>query len=190
MALSCNLTNSILKTSACGYSMQKVVDLFLVNRNDVTAIERVKPEGAKTDGAEEVSAITLTAEAKWAHIQPSTNSASFTDALTVLDNGGAYRTHTVSFSINGAYSPDMVAVVNALSLGEYCAVAQLASGEYILLGSHAVGLAATAVTNTGAASAGEASGIAVEMSADVTVAAAPLAEAAIKALTENVAEAL
>lgn len=190
MAISCNLQNSILRTSSCGYSMQKVVDLYLVNRNDVESIAYAKPEGAKSEGAEEVTAITLDEAAKWAHIQPAVNSASFTDALTKLDNGGAYRTHTVSFSIAGAYSADMVAVVNALSLGEYCAVAQLASGEFILLGSHSVGLAATSVTNTGAASAGEASGIAVEMAADVTVAATPLAAEAVDALKAAVAEAL
>lgn len=188
MAISCNLQNSILKTSSCGYSMQKVTDLYLVNRNDVETIEREKPENAKGDGAEEIKAITLGADAKWARIQPATNSASFSDALTVLDNGGAYRTHTVSFSIAGSYTADMVGVLNALSLGEYCVVAALANDEHILLGSQNVGLVATSATNTGAASAGDASGIAVEMSADVTVAAAPLSAAAVTALKAAVAE--
>lgn len=186
MAISCNLQNSILKTSSCGYSMQKVTDLYLVNRNDVSAITRVE----EATGGEEVTAITLVDDAKWSRIQPATNSASFSDALTVLDNGGAYRTHTVSFSIAGSYTPAMVGVLNALSLGEYLVVAALANDEAILLGSQNVGLVATSATNTGAASAGDASGIAVEMAADVTVAAAPLAAEFFATLKNNVNEAI
>jgi hypothetical protein len=163
----------------------------LANRNDVKSIERGKPADVTGETcAEEIISVELAENAKWAHIQPATNSASFTDALTVLDNGGAYRTHSVSFSVAGAYTPQMVCVVDALSLGEYVAVARLASGNYILLGTDAVGLTADSVTNTGAASASEASGIAVEMSADVTVSAAPLSVAAIEALEANLADSI
>lgn len=182
MAIKCTLNNSVLKASSCGYALQSVKDIYLANRTDVTDI------AYDTDGT--ISAVTLADSAKWAHIQPATDSASFSDALAVIDGGGAYRTHSVSFNIAGEYSGPMVAVVDALSLGEYVVVARLASGSFILLGSEAVGLTATNVTNTGAASATEFSGIQVEMSGDLTQSAAPLAAEAITALEANLYDAL
>lgn len=182
MAISCTLNKSILKTSSCGYALNSVKDLYLANRQDVEDIAYA------TDGA--VSAVTLSETAKWAHIMPATDSASFSDALAVLDGGGAYRTHTVSFRIAGEYTPAMVAVLDALSLGEYVVVARLASGTFVLLGSEAVGLTANNASNVGAGSATEFSGIEVEMSGDLTQSAAPLSAEAITALEANLYEAL
>lgn len=182
MAISCNLNNSVLKTSFCGYALNSVKDLYLANKNDVDEISY------DTDGA--VSAVTLADSAKWNRIEPSTDSASYTDALAVIDGGGKYRTHTVTFSMAGDYTPAMVSVVDALSLGEFVAVARLASGSFVLLGSKAVGLTADEVQNIGAGSATEFSGVQVTLSADVTVTSAPLSAEAITALEANVAEAL
>lgn len=175
----CGLNRNRLKTSNCGYAMNKVVDLYLVTINEVSAITT---SAVASSCGEEVSAITLESSAKWARIQPSTDSASFTDTLNVGDNDLRYRTHTLSFSIGGDYDAQAVCDINALSLGEFVAVAVLASGNAVLLGTQTVGLKATTVTNTGAASASEFSGIQVEMSADVTAAALPVTSGALDAI--------
>jgi hypothetical protein len=182
MAISCSLNKSILRTSSCGYSLNSVKDLYLANREDIESIDY-----AETG---EVENIALKAEAKFSHIMPATDSASFTDALTKLDGGGSYRTQTISFKITGDYTPAMVAVVDALSLGEFVGVARLASGVFVMLGSEAVGLTADTVTNTGAATASDFSGIEVVLSGDLTVSSAPLSEAAITAMEGNIYEAL
>lgn len=189
MALgNCLLQNSILKASTCGYALQSVKDIYLANKNDISAITYSTTTGETC--SQEVATVDFKDGAKWARIEPATNSASFTDTFTRLDNGGAYRTHAVSFSIVGNYTPEMVCVVDQLSLGEYIVVAALASGNHVMLGTPEVGLTATAVTNTGAASASDASGLSVEMSADVAQAAVPLSAEAIDALKANLAEAL
>ena len=189
MALNCKLEKSILKENFCGYSLNSVKTIYLANKNDITAIERAVPSGSTSaQYGTEVKTITLEASAKWAKIEPSTNSASFSDSLNTIDGGGKYRTHTLNFSIAGEYTPEMVDNLDNLSLGEFVAVAELASGTMILLGSESVGLVATNVTNTGSGSATEFSGIQVEMSADLTVSAAPLSAEAIAALKEKIAE--
>lgn len=180
---SCGLSRNRLKTTSCAYQMNKVVDLYLVTVNEVSAITT----GVYTGSCgEQVTAVTLDSGAKWARIQPSNDSASFSDALVVGDNDMRYRTHTLSFSIGGDYDASAVCDVNALSLGEYIAVAVLASGNAILLGTKNVGLKATTVTNSGAATASEFSGIQVEMSADVTEAALPVNASALDGIKENI----
>lgn len=186
MALSCNLQNSILKTSSCGYSLQSVKDIYLVSRSEVESVTR----STGTTCSQEISAITLKETAKWAHIEPAKNSASFSDSLTKLDNGGSNRVHTLSFSIAGAYTPEMVCVVDALSLGEYVGVARLASGNFVMLGSENVGLEATTVTNQGAASASDFSGVQVEMTAEIGETSSPLSAEAIEALLGNLADSI
>lgn len=180
MALDCSLVNNILRTSSCDYVLQSVVDIYLINKGEVSAI---------TESAEgtEISSITVAESAKVYHIEPAKNTASFTDTLNVTDGGNRYRTHVLSFSLNGEYNADMVQNLHALSVGEFVAVVKLASGNYIMLGSSAVGLQATSAVNTGAASATEASGISVELSADLTVDAKPLTSEAITALLGNIA---
>ena len=188
MAINCTLNKSILRTSSCGYSLNSVKDLYLANREDIKDIKY-----AETGEVESVIFKTVPEgeEApKWAHIMPATDSASFTDALTKLDGGGSYRTQTISFKITGDYTPAMVAVVDALSLGEFVGVARLASGVFVMLGSEAVGLTADTVTNNGAATASDFSGIEVVLSGDLTVSSAPLSEAAITEMEANIYEAL
>lgn len=152
----CKLANNILKDAdSCGYVLQSVTKIFLANAEDIT----VNVSGGTFELAE---------SAKWYQIEPAKNTASFTDVLNVTDGGNKYRTHTLSFSISGVYNEAMQLNLDELSLGSFVAVAQFASGEGVLLGTENAGLSATVVTNTGAASATEASGISVEMSADLT----------------------
>lgn len=178
----CGLTRNRTKESACQYTLNKVVDIYLANINDVTSIDSV----AVTGGCgEEVSGVTLVESAKWYEIQPSTNSASFTDSLQVADNDIRYRTHTLSFSVGGGYDGNAVCDLNALSLGEFVAVAVLASGNAVLLGTAEVGLKATTANLTGAATSTDFSGIQVEMSADVPASSLPLTAAGLTSIKNS-----
>lgn len=179
MALSCKLANNILKNDSCGYMLQSVVDIYLINKADVSAIT--------INNDTEVSAITLVGDAKVYHIEPAKNSASFTDALAITD-ASKYRTHTLSFSVNNTYNASMVEAIHALSLGEFVAVAKMANGTFVMLGNNNVGLAATVVTNTGAASATEASGVQVELACDIDIEALPLADEAEAAFLAQVSD--
>lgn len=182
---SCGLTRSRLKVTNCSYTLNKVTDIYLANKSDISAITA---SAIESGCGEEVSGVTLKASAKWYHIEPSTNSASFTDVLNVADNDVRYRTHTLSFSISGQYDGASVCDLNALSLGEFIAVAVLASGNAVLLGTETVGLKSTTATLTGSATSTDFSGIQVEMSADVTSASLPVNSTAMTAIKGNVAE--
>ena len=90
----CKLAQNILKSDFCGYSLLKVTDIYLGNYSDVTA----------SVSGNEVTSITLANSANMYHVEPSKDSASFTDELQVTD------------------------------LGRYVAVAKLANGVYVMLG--------------------------------------------------------
>lgn len=172
----CLLNRNVLKEDVCGYSLNKVIDIYLANYSEMTAAV----------SGNEVTAITMATGTSVYHIEPSRNSASFTDALQTTDAGAKYRTHTVNFSIDsGSYDKDLAEVVDDLSLGRYTAVCKLASGKYVMLGRVAP-LEASAADLSGAASASEASAIQVTLVADVTEVALPLSSAAITSLLEAV----
>lgn len=161
MAISCSLNKDLTKKESCGYVLQSVATIYLANAADVTF---VTAEGDTYD----VTGVTLAESAKWYRIEPAKNTASFNDTLNVTDSGNKYRTHSLSFSVIGTYSPEMQEALDQLSLGSYVALAVFASGDGVLLGTPDAGLEASTVTNAGSASATEASGISVEMSRDLT----------------------
>lgn len=164
----CKLAQNILKEDACGYSLLKVIDIYLGNYSEVTA----------TVSGNEVTAVT----GDWYHIEPSKDSASFTDELQVTDGGAKYRTHTLNFSIDsGNYNATLAGVVDDLALGRYMAVAKLANGVYVMLG-RVTPLEATSANVNGAASATEATAIQVVMTSDTTETVVPLSSAAITAV--------
>lgn len=170
MALSCNLTRDILKTSSCGYSLESVSDIYLANYSDVTA-----STVADVSGCSYITTIGLAQSAEFYHIEPAKDSASFTDELVVADNGAKYRTHTLTFTLSNAFDGCLKDDVDALSLGRYFAVVKTASGNYIALG-RTVGLEAETATVNGSS---ETNGIEVVMSANVAESVTPLDEAAI-----------
>lgn len=180
----CLLNRDRLRSTACGYSLNQVVDIYLANKDDVTSIEIGKPESmtGATDCGQEVTAITLAASKKFYHIEPSKDSASFTDALTVGDSGSKYRVQTLNFSIGGDYDAAAVCDIDALSLGRFVAVAKLSSGNYILLGRN-VPLEATQADLIGSADATGFNGIQVVLSANTTEPAYPLSAEAIGTLS-------
>lgn len=174
MALSCKLNKELLRGDNCGYVLQSVTNIYLANAADVTfATSEADPY-----------LVTGVTGGEWFKIEPAKNTASFTDVLNVTDSGNKYRTHSLSFSVIGVYSDELQEALDQLSLGSYVAFAQFASGDAVLLGSPSAGLEATVVTNTGSASATEASGISVEMSADLTNSAYAFTEAEMKAIVD------
>lgn len=157
----CRLSQNILKENVCGYSLLKVTDIYLGNFADITA----------SVSGNEVTSVTGT----FYHIEPSKNSASFTDELQVTDSGAKYRTHTLNFSIDsGSYDKVLAGIVDDLALGRYVAVAKLANGIQVMLG-RITPLEATSANVSGAASASNSNAIQVVMTSDTTETVVPLA---------------
>ena len=167
----CSLNKNLLRKDSCNYSLPEVKDIYIANFSDVTAA----PVDYDCTSGVTVSAITLANDASFYHIEPAKNSVSFTDELVVEDNGNRYRTHTVTFTLNGKYDKDMVCPIDALALGRFFVVVATADGEYLALG-RATGLEASAQSVAGG---GDSNGITVTLSANVTEAATPLSAGAI-----------
>lgn len=172
----CKLSQDILKSNFCGYSLKQIVELYLANFADVTATTI----GAPTDGeGVEVQSITMAASAKWYKIEPNKDTATYTDSLQVGDGGSKYRQAEISWYIGGSYTPEMVNVLDALSLGKYIVVARLSDGQYIMF-ARLVGAEATVASLEAAAEATGAQGINVTFQANTTEAPLPLSAEAIK----------
>ena len=152
--------------------------MYLVDYNSVSGA----PVDYSCESGVTVSSIGLEGSAKFAHIEVAKNSASFTDELVVNDNGGKYRTHTVTFGLNGNYDKDMVCSVDALSLGKFFVVVKTAAGEYLALGRTA-GLEASEGSIAGGS---DNNGITVTLTANVAETAVPLSEQAITNLKANI----
>lgn len=166
----CALDKDLLRSTSCGYSLPQIVNLYLANFADIKAT-------ALSTTGDEISGITMVDSAKFHVIEPAKNSASFTDEYVTNDNGARYRTHTITFSVTGAYDKDKHNALDALSLGKYFVVAKTAEGSYIAFG-RLTGLEASAASNAGG-SADSTNGMTITLTADVTESALPLAEGAI-----------
>ena len=126
----CKLNRSLLKDTSCGYSLPQIVKIYLANFDDYTT-----SLGEDSGNCESVTAITSAdTAATWYQIDPAKNSASFEDALVVNDNGTKYRTHTLTFTVNGTYDACLHMDFDAFSLGKYMAVIKTAEGNYLMLG--------------------------------------------------------
>lgn len=177
MALTCKLSQNITRTDNCGYSLPEIVDIYLANFKDVSATAL----SAETCG-ESVTGITMGNSAyTWYHIEPAKNSASFEDALVVADNGSRYRTHTLTFNVNGAYTSCMHQNLDDLALGKFIAVVKTAEGSYLMLG-RLTGLEAETATLSGG---GDTNGLQIVLSANVTESAIPVTGGAITTVTTN-----
>lgn len=172
----CILNKDLKRADTCGYSLNEVAKIFLANFEDVLETT----PGECTGGGVQVADIKMAEGKKWYEVNPAKNSASFSDALVVEDNGAKYRVHTLNFSFNGAFDCEMPDVIDALSLGKFIAVIQYASGEWLMLG-RVMGLEAD---SDGANFGGENSaGITVVLSGNQAESALPLSEAAVKKVT-------
>lgn len=171
----CKLAKDILKSTACGYSLKQIVDLYLANYEDVTASTIGKP----TEGeGVEVKTITLADSSKFYHIEPAKDSATFTDSLQVGDGGSKYRQTEISWNVAGAYTPEMVDVLDALSLGRYVIVARLSDGNYVMFG-RLTPMEATVASLTSAAEATGFNGIQVTFQNSTVESPLPLSAEAV-----------
>ena len=172
----CKLAQDILKSNTCSYSLKQIVELYLASYEDVTATTI----GAPTEGkGVEVKTITLASSAKFYRIEPSKDTATFTDSLQVGDGGSKYRQTEITWNIAGAYGPDMVDVLDALSLGKYVIVARLSDGSYIMFG-RLTPMEATAAGLQSAAEATGFNGISVSFQNNTVESPLPLSAEAIQ----------
>lgn len=174
MALTCKLSNDILRTNSCGYSLPEVTDIYLANYSEVT--------GTSLDADEKViSGISLASGATFYHIEPAKNSTTFEDALVVEDSGAKYRTHTLTFSVTGVYDGDRHLDFDNLSLGRYFAVVKTAEGNYLAMG-RTTGLEAETATLSGG---GDSNGMQIVLSANIAESVIPLSSGAIDTVLGN-----
>lgn len=174
----CSLNKNLLRKNTCGYSLPEVTDIYIANFSDVTEAGL----DYNCESGVTVSGLTIATGASVYHIEPAKNSTTYTDELVVEDNGNKYRTHTITFNLNGKYDKDMICPVDALALGRFFVVVKTADSQYLALG-RSVGLEASAQSVAGG---GDTNGVTVTLSANVTEAAAPLSEAAVTTLLGKV----
>ena len=172
----CKLAQDILKSNTCGYSLKQIVELYLANYEDVTATTI----GAPTEGkGVEVKTITLASSAKFYKIEPSKDTATFTDSLQVGDGGSKYRQTEITWNIAGSYTSGMVDILDALSLGRYAIVARLSDGSYVMFG-RLTPLESTVASLTSAAEATGFNGITVTFNNSTVESPLPLSAEAIQ----------
>lgn len=176
----CILNNDVLKSTVCGYSLKQITELYLANFADVTSVEVGAPEEG---GGVEVKTITMAASKKFYKIEPEKDSATYNDDLMVGDGGSKYRSTTITWNIGGQYTPQMVDVLDALSLGRYVIVARLSDGTYIMFG-RLTAMEANAASLQSAAEATGFNGITVTFNNNTTESPIPLSAAAITKLTQ------
>lgn len=172
----CKLSNDILRSTFCGYSLKQIVELYIANAEDVTGTTVGAPEEG---GGVEVKTITLAATKKFYKIEPAKDTATFTDSLQVGDGGSKYRQSSITWNISGEYTAEMVDVLDALSLGRFIIVARLSDGSYVMFGRLTPMEAETASLESAAEATGF-NGITVTFTNSTVESPVPLSEAAIK----------
>lgn len=175
----CKLSKDILRNATCGYSLRQIVELYLANYEDVTATS----VGAPTAGeGVEVKSITLASGANFYRVEPSKDSATYSDSLQVGDGGSKYRSTEITWNILGKYDAEMVNVLDALSLGKYVIVAKLTDGNYVMFG-RLTPMEANAANLESATDASGFNGITVTFQNNTVESPLPLSEAAIATVT-------
>ena len=175
----CKLSNDILRSTFCGYSLKQIVELYIANAEDVTGTTVGAPEEG---GGVEVKTITLAASAKFYKIEPAKDTATFTDSLQVGDGGSKYRQSSITWNISGEYTAEMVDVLDALSLGRFIIVARLSDGSYVMFGRLTPMEAETASLESAAEATGF-NGITVTFTNSTVESPVPLSAEAIKVVT-------
>lgn len=176
----CKLQKNLLRTNTCGYQLPEIVDIYLINKEDLSAAT-VATDSA---GCESITAITLASEANAYHVEPAKNSASFEDTLVVQDNGTKYRNASITFNVTGVYDACQHIALDDLSLGRFFVVVKTADGQYIGFGRVAP-LEATTATLAGGT---DTSGMQIVLAANQAESGLPLSEGAIETLLGAVAQ--
>ena len=178
----CALNRNLTRTSSCGYSLPKIVDIYLLNYEDVSATTITAGSGT-SEGCDEIASIGLKDGKKVYHVEPAKNSASFEDTLVVEDSGSKYRNASVTFNVSGTYDSCMHGALDALSLGRYFVVIKTADGNYLGMGRISP-LEAETVTLAGGS---DNNGLHIVLSGNIAESPLPLSSTAVSALLENVA---
>lgn len=194
----CLLNKNLTKTDFCGYSLKQITDIYLANYDEVVSFDS-EATGTTAEGkiaiqmdADGYTVKTMTATAstggttpKFARVEPAKDSSSYNDDLVVGGNGSKYRTHSITFSFNGAYSAELAEVLDDLSLGRFIAVLKLSDNSYIMLG-RLTGLEASAASSLSEAAADGQNGINVTLECNTVEPALVLSTEAVKTLLANV----
>ena len=178
----CTLEKDILKSGVCGYSLKQIVDLYFANYAEVASVE-LGTQGntvATITMGKKVSEPEKTA--KWYHVEPNKDSASFEDTLQIGDAGAKYRQSTVTFSYGGVYDGDAVDNLDAFSLGRFMVAAKLSDGTWVLFG-RLTPMEASTATFSSAAEATGFNGQQITLTNNTTESPLPLEENAWKVVT-------
>ena len=170
----CQLSSNLLRNTQCGYALGEIARLYLANFDDVDSVSLSTDRSA-------VSHITMVSGTTWYQIDPAKNSATWSDELTVTDNGGKYRTHTINFNVIGEYNSLMADALDALSLGKYMAIVKRSDNTYVLLG-RVSGLESSTAIGGGSSDDSVVNGIQVTLTANAAETALPLLDTAIEDL--------
>ena len=180
MALDCLLNKGLSRADVCGYSLKQIVDIYLANYSEVEST-------ISKDEADDYTVKSITGTAKWYKFEPAKDTSSYNDDLVVGGNGSKYRTHTMTFSFNGAYSATVAEVLDDLSLGKFVAVLKLSDGSAIMLG-RLTGLEASAASSLSEAAADGQNGITVTLECNTTEPALPVAKEALDSIVATTTE--
>lgn len=167
----CQLSSNLLRNTQCGYALGEIARLFLANFDDVDSVSLSTDRSA-------VGHITMVSGTTWYQIDPAKNSATWSDELTVTDNGGRFRVHTINFNVIGEYNSLMADALDALSLGKYMAIVKRSDNTYVLLG-RVSGLEASTAIGGGSSDDSVVNGIQVTLTANAAETALPLLDSAI-----------
>ena len=167
----CQLNSNLLRNTQCGYALGEIARLYLANFDDVDSVSLSTDRSA-------VSHITMVSGTTWYQIDPAKNSATWSDELTVTDNGGKYRVHSINFNVIGEYNSLMADALDALSLGKYMAIVKRSDNTYVLLG-RVSGLEASTAIGGGSSDDSVVNGIQVTLTANAAETALPLLDSAI-----------
>lgn len=170
----CQLSSNLLRNTQCGYALGEIARLYLANFDDVDSVSLSTDRSA-------VSHITMVSGTTWYQIDPAKNSATWSDELTVTDNGGKYRVHTINFNVIGEYNSLMADALDALSLGKYMAIVKRSDNTYVLLG-RVSGLESSTAIGGGSSDDSVVNGIQVTLTANAAETALPLLDTAIEDL--------
>ena len=157
----CLINKNLTKDATCGYSLKQIVDIYLANYAQVSAVT------LSSSAEHTVSAVTMAEGGKWSHIEPAKDTTSYNDDLVVGGNGSKYRTHTMTFSFNSAYVDEVADALDTLSLGKFVAILKLSDGTYIMLG-RLTGLEASSASSLSEAEADGQNGITVTLECNTT----------------------
>lgn len=135
--MACKLTKS-LDNKNCEYAVAGISALYLANwyppvtgTTGATAQANAITYVTDTDGY--LSEVILPTGEEFYKITGSPGTTSFTDQLLAGGNGGKYRQHTVNTVVN-QYDVETLNEGDALSLGQFVAVAIDSNGRPIVLG--------------------------------------------------------